>query len=57
MTAMFGAPVGALPATFSNPAKTAQDWFGDSVAVSGETVVVGAPGTNTFVGTTDVYKA
>jgi hypothetical protein len=35
--------LGTLLATLSDPAARANDWFGNSVAVSGITAVVGAP--------------
>jgi hypothetical protein len=40
-------------ASLADPAATADDYFGFSVAVSGTTVVVGAPGTNS--GTAYIY--
>lgn len=39
---IFNAATGALQATLSNPAPTASDWFGFSVAISGTAAVVGA---------------
>lgn len=39
---VFNATTGALAATLSNPAPTASDWFGFSVAISGDMAVVGA---------------
>ncbi|WP_442506614.1 hypothetical protein SH528x_005468 [Novipirellula sp. SH528] len=39
---VFNASTGALLATLANPTPASGDWFGSSVAVSGNTVVVGA---------------
>ena len=47
---IFNAVTGALVATLTEPSPAANDQFGDSVAVSGSTVVVGAPG-NSAAGT------
>jgi hypothetical protein len=44
-------------ATLNDPAATSDDHFGYSVAVSGKTAVVGAPGTNSFAGTAYIYQA
>jgi hypothetical protein len=48
---VFNATTGALLTTLSNPAPAAGDNFGSSVAISGNTIVVGAEGdeTDTFV--------
>ena len=42
-------------ATLSDPAATTGDNFGYSVAVGNGTVVVGAPYTNSYTGTTYIY--
>ena len=42
-------------ATLSDPGATADDEFGESAAVAGRTVVVGAEGTNSFAGTAYIY--
>ncbi len=47
--------IGALIATLSDPAATANDFFGTSVAVSGTTAVVGAYDTNSAQGTAYIY--
>ncbi|MFL0804515.1 MAG: cadherin-like beta sandwich domain-containing protein [Agarilytica sp.] len=39
----------------ANPTPTASDLFGSSVAVSGDTIVVGAPGTNSSAGAAYIY--
>jgi hypothetical protein len=39
---LFSASTGALLQTFNNPAPLANDFFGDSVSVSGDNVVIGA---------------
>ena len=39
---VFNSTTGALVATLNNPTPTSSDYFGSSVAVSGNTVVVGA---------------
>jgi len=44
-------------ATLNDPAATSDDHFGYSVAVSGKTAVVGAPGTNSFAGTAYISQA
>jgi hypothetical protein len=43
--------------TLSDPAATANDLFGISEAVQGNTLVVGAPGTDTEAGAAYIYKA
>jgi FG-GAP repeat len=43
------------PTTLDDPGATADDEFGYSVAVSGKTIVVGAPGTDSFAGAAYVY--
>jgi hypothetical protein len=48
---VFNATTGALVTTLANPTPAASDAFGYSVAISGTTVVVGAPNDDT--GTTD----
>ena len=40
---MFDATSGALLHTLNNPTPAIEDWFGMSVAISGNTIVVGAP--------------
>ena len=51
---------GAWPAgpsvTLLDPASTAGDNFGVSVAISGNTAIVGAEGTNSLAGTAYIYK-
>ena len=42
-------------ATLDDPAGTADDEFGYSVAVSGKTIVVGSPGANSFAGAAYVF--
>jgi hypothetical protein len=44
-------------ATLADPATTAGDRFGWSVAVSGQTAVIGAFGTSSFAGAAYIYKA
>jgi hypothetical protein len=44
---VFDATTGALIAILDNPTPARQDWFGYSVSVSGNTVVVGASGDDT----------
>jgi hypothetical protein len=44
-------------AKLSDPAATNGDYFGWAVAMSGETVVVGAPETNSGIGAGYIYKA
>jgi hypothetical protein len=41
--------------TLTDPLATVHDDFGDSVAVTGKTVVVGAQGTDSFAGTAYIY--
>jgi len=48
-------PIGALLATLKDPAATGGDQFGNSVAVSGATAVVGAWGTNSLAGVAYIY--
>ena len=43
--------------TLSDPTATSGDKFGWSVAVSGTTAIVGAPGTNSSAGAAYIYKA
>jgi hypothetical protein len=50
-------PIGAPLATLSDPAATAEDVFGYSVAVSGKTSVVSALGPNSFAGAAYIYEA
>jgi hypothetical protein len=47
--------VTAPSATLADPAATSGDYFGFSVAVSGNTAVVGAWGTNSFAGAAYIY--
>lgn len=58
---VFNATTGALVSTLVNPAPTAQDYFGISVAISGNLAVVGAyqddPGGLTSAGTAYVFNA
>jgi outer membrane protein assembly factor BamB len=57
---LFNAASGALIFTLNNPTPALQDWFGESVAVSGATVVVGARNANTayvFNGTSGTLVA
>jgi outer membrane protein assembly factor BamB len=44
---VYNATTGSLLATFSNHAPANRDYFGSAVAVSGNTIVVGAPYDNT----------
>lgn len=46
---VFSATTGALVATMANPSPASGDYFGNSVSVSGNTVVVGAPYDNAGV--------
>lgn len=46
-THLFDAVTGSLVATFDDPTATGGDRFGESVAIDGSHVVVGAPGDNT----------
>ena len=39
-----------------DPDGAADDWFGRSVAVSGDTIIVGAPGHNSYTGIAYIYK-
>jgi hypothetical protein len=50
-----GESTGSLLATFQDPAATNTDRFGYSVAVSGTTAIVGAPGFNSFAGAAYIY--
>src|SRR5207244_4025539 len=57
---VFNATTGALIATLNNPTPAVEDYFGLSVAVSGNTVVVGAYGDdtgNTNAGSAYVFNA
>ena len=58
---VFNATTGSLIATLNNPSPTANDYFGYSVALSGNTAVVGAylddPGGVTNAGTAYVFNA
>ena len=49
---IFDATPSNLLYTLANPTPVAKDWFGSSIAISGNTVVIGAPYDDT--GTTDV---
>ena len=48
-------PLGSLIATLNDPAATSGDYFGDAVAVSGTTAVVGASSTNGADGEAYIY--
>jgi FG-GAP repeat len=50
-----GTPLGALVATLTDPGAHSNDFFGMVAAVSGDTAVVGAPGTNSDVGMAYIY--
>ncbi len=58
---VFNATTGALVTTLNNPAPTANDWFGWSVAISGNLAVAGAfgdsPGGTGGAGTAYVFDA
>ncbi|WP_148285079.1 Lcl domain-containing protein [Micavibrio aeruginosavorus] len=58
---VFNASTGALVSTLNNPDPTVQDYFGISVAISGNMAVVGAyqddPGGTTSAGTAYVFNA
>jgi hypothetical protein len=54
-TSVRSTPLGTLLATLSDPAATAGDQFGNPVAVSGETAVIGAHGTSGYGGATYIY--
>src|SRR5205807_234948 len=58
---VFNATSGALIATLSNPTPASEDYFGQSVAVSGNIAVVGASGDDAgpgqYTGTAYVFNA
>jgi hypothetical protein len=54
-TSVRSTPTGTLLATLSDPAATAGDQFGNPVAVSGATAVIGAHGTSGYGGVAYIY--
>jgi hypothetical protein len=54
-TSVRSTPLGALLATLSDPAAASGDQFGNPVAVSGNIVVIGAPGTSGYAGAAYIY--
>ena len=54
-TSVRSTPLGTLLGTLSDPAATEGDQFGNPVAVSGETAVIGAHGTSGYGGAAYIY--